>query len=445
MAIDRSTIDRATTNDLVMLAIDAHGEVAQCLGAVLVLSTGPGFDVDSLSRLIAERAVAVPRLGQRLQRVPPGCGRPVWLDDPLFDARRHITRRRCTGGDDEAALLRVAAAVMLEPLPDRRPLWTVVLVTGLSDGKVALIVVLHHMLADGLGGLAILDSLLDGVHSASIRRASERLPSVGLLALDAFRCRVRAVSRIPATLRTFPAALRSAGGLHPPKVPDCSLLRPTGPYRRLAVARTDLEGIRAIAHLNDGTVNDVILAAVTGALRTLLTSRGETLDELTVTIPVDTRAGPAGTGQLGNDNTPLVVTLPSHGGLPKRIRQISRTVRRARTSSTGPSLAAMFGPLFRVLAAVGAYRYYLRHQRRFHTIVSNLRGPSEVRTIAGSTVESIIPISVGELGNVAVTFVGLTYAGTLTITAIVDPAAFPDLPLLLSALQEELGADPAVR
>jgi diacylglycerol O-acyltransferase len=105
----------------------------------------------------------------------------------------------------------------------------------------------------------------------------------------------------------------------------------------------------------------------------------------------------------------------------------------------------MFGPLFRVLAAVGAYRYYLRHQRRFHTIVSNLRGPSEVRTLAGSTVESIIPISVGELGNVAVTFVGLTYAGTLTITAIVDPAAFPDLPLLLSALQEELGADNAVR
>jgi hypothetical protein len=90
------------------------------------------------------------------------------------------------------------------------------------------------------------------------------------------------------------------------------------------------------------------------------------------------------------------------------------------------------------MSELGAYRWYLRRQRRFHTIVSNIRGPCRAVTLAGSSVESIFPLAVDDLGNVTVTFMALSYAGMLTVTAIADPDHLPDLPILMDALQTEL-------
>ncbi|MDQ2709771.1 MAG: hypothetical protein M3Z25_20030 [Actinomycetota bacterium] len=155
-------IERASAADLVLLAMDSGGAVPEHLGTVLVLDAGPTFDVPAARRMLAERVRAVPRLRQRLVRLPPGLGRPVWVDDPGFDAARHVQERQCPGAGDEQSLLDLAAAVSTEPLPRSRPLWAAVVVPGLAGGRVGLVIVLHHVLADGIGGLAILARLVDG-------------------------------------------------------------------------------------------------------------------------------------------------------------------------------------------------------------------------------------------------------------------------------------------
>jgi hypothetical protein len=97
-------------------------------------------------------------------------------------------------------------------------------------------------------------------------------------------------------------------------------------------------------------------------------------------------------------------------------------------------------PLLRVLAGAGLYRLYMNHQRRLHTLVSNVHGPDRPLAFADAPIAAIIPVSVAEAGNLTVTFVALSYTGTLTVTIIADPDRVPDLPVLTAALQTELHA-----
>ena len=152
------------------------------VGAVLTLGTGPGFSVVEAQRLLSERVRAVPRLRQRLRRAPPGCGRPFWADDPAFDLRHHARQRQCPPPGDERALLEVAAAVTGEPLPRSRPLWSATLVTGLAGGGTGLVIVMNHVLADGIGGLAVLARLVDeapGLPPANPQAAGFPVPAPG--------------------------------------------------------------------------------------------------------------------------------------------------------------------------------------------------------------------------------------------------------------------------
>jgi len=153
-------VDRASPADLMQLATDV-GPAPMHVGAVLFLDTRPGFSVQEAQRLLGERVHAVPRLRQRLRRAPPGCGRPFWADDPAFDLRHHVRQRPCPPPCDERALLEVAAAVTGEPLPRSRPLRSATFVTGLAGGGTGLVIVMNHVLADGIGGLAVLARLVD--------------------------------------------------------------------------------------------------------------------------------------------------------------------------------------------------------------------------------------------------------------------------------------------
>ena len=152
----RVLVDRASPADLMQLAADI-GPAPMHIGAVLVLGTRHGFSVAEAQRLLGERIHAVPRLRQRLCRAPPGCGRPFWADDPAFDIRH----RSCRPPGDERALLDVAAAVICEPLPRSRPLRSATFVTGFADGGTGLVIIMNHVLADGIGGLAVVAGLVD--------------------------------------------------------------------------------------------------------------------------------------------------------------------------------------------------------------------------------------------------------------------------------------------
>lgn len=158
-----AALERATADDVVSLATDV-GPAPMQVGAVVVLDTTErAVDIDGAVRAIGERIRAVPRLRQRLVDAPLGGGRPVWVDDERFDLAAHVDVVPWPEPGDEQALLDLAAASIARPLPRARPLWRMTVVDGREAGRVALVVAFHHVLADGIGGLAVLATLVDGV------------------------------------------------------------------------------------------------------------------------------------------------------------------------------------------------------------------------------------------------------------------------------------------
>ena len=436
-------VDRASPADLMQLATDV-GSAPMHVGAVLVLGTGPGFSVQEAQRLLGERVRAVPRLRQRLRRAPPGCGRPFWADDPAFDLRHHVRQRPCPPPGDQRALLEVAAAVTGEPLPRSRPLWSATFVTGLADGGTGLVIVMNHVLADGIGGLAVLARLVDEIAGLPPANPQARFPvpapRARTLAADAWAGRVRRLTHLARSVRTIRQGLAELGGARPPpRLPRTSLNRPTGPRRRLDMITADLAAVRDLGHDHGGTVNDVILAAVTGALRALLASRGEQLDSVTISVPVSPRQHATG-GQLGNQVGVMPVALPAAGSLADRIIRIAAITRQRKTAAKGTSVA-LLGPLFRLLAHTGLLRRFVNRQRLVHTFATNLRGPAQPLTFAGAPLRAVTPIA-NTAGNVPVTFAALSYAGTLWLTVLSDPAQAPDVGTLTAALRQELSPTP---
>jgi diacylglycerol O-acyltransferase / wax synthase len=159
------------------------------------------------------------------------------------------------------------------------------------------------------------------------------------------------------------------------------LNRPTGPRRQVDVVAADLAVIRDLGHACGGTVNDVILAAIAGALRALLASRGEDLEAVTVPVPVSGREAATG-GQLGNQVGVMLVTVPAGGDLAARVAQVEAITRERKTAAPGAS-AVLLGPAFRLLAPTGLLRWLFNRQRLVHTFVTSLRGPgSRSRSLA---------------------------------------------------------------
>jgi hypothetical protein len=214
-----------------------------------------------------------------------------------------------------------------------------------------------------------------------------------------------------------------------------SLNRPVGPRRRLDVVAADLAGICDLGHAHGGTVNDVLLAAVAGALRTLLATRGEHLAEVTIMVPVAARSLPDG-GELGNQIGIMPVTVPTAGDLGSRADRIAEITRTRKHDTRGAS-AALFVPAFLVLARAGVLHWFASHQSIVNTFATNLHGPETTLTIGGAFVRAIIPVP-STTGNVTLTFAAASYAGALRITILSDPARVPDVAVLAAALRWEL-------
>lgn len=428
-------IDRASPTDRAFLAMDS-ARAPEHFGLILRFDEAAGLEPARVRQVLAERVAAVPRLRQLLIRTPFGCGGPIWVDDECFDIRRRFGVVRCAAPGDERALLELAHSVIVKPIPPTGPRWSARFVTGLAEGQTALVIVVHHVLADGVGGLAILAGLLDPGAAAPRTVFPRPRPARGRLARDAWSERVRAVRRARASLKSLRASTAAAGGLHPPRAVPCSLLRRTGGRGRLAVVRIPAAELRAAAHRYDATVNDAILVAVAGALNRVLLARGESLDTVAIGVPVSGHA--SGEPARGNMVSPLLVSVPATGGLAQRLRRTSAAVRAQKSSAKGPPPVAVLGWLFRPVAALGGYQWYLNHQHRMHTMVSHVRGPGEPITFDGGPIRSAIPIGAGGAGNMTVYFEVFTYAGTVVLTAIADADRFPDLDPLTHALRAEL-------
>jgi WS/DGAT/MGAT family acyltransferase len=429
-------IERASSADLAFLAMDT-GRIPEQFAVILRFGRSDNLGLFHLRQLVSNRILAVPRLRQRLIKVPLGCGRSVWVDDADFSINRHVRAVSCRAPGDEPALYDSALSVIMDPLPRDAPLWSIVLITELADGAAAVVVVLHHVLADGLGGLNVLAALLDpGAPPAAVSfpRAS---PTRAGLARDAWRTRLLGIYRAAGLWRSLRRSMFAGGGLRPARATPCSLMQQTSPHLRMAVVRLERASLRAAAHRKGATTNDAVLVAVGAALHQYLLSRGESVDPIAVTVPVSGRR-PGGGPAMGNLVSPMLVDVPARGNAAERLAQVEAAVRAHKAAATGPAPIAILGGAFRFLARLGGYRFYMKHQHRFHTLVTHVRGPAEPVTLGGHQVSAAIPIGVGDRGNMTVYFEVLSYAGVLTIAVIVDPDHGPDLGALTHLLQSEL-------
>jgi diacylglycerol O-acyltransferase / wax synthase len=426
-------IDRTTAEDLLQLAYNC-GPVPAQVGAVLTFGDSVPFDLAKVREVVAARIASIPRLRRRLHRLPIGCGRPIWVDDPAFDIDQHVTSIACPSPGDQQTLLDMAARLITTPLPANRPLWSATLVTGLAQRQSALILVFHHVLADGIGGLAVLGRLMDGETPRPSGPFPMSAPSRRELFTASLTSRARALTNARTALRRLVAGAVELRLLHARRAVRCSLNRPTGRDRRLMIVRADLAAVSDLAHAHGGTVNDVALTAITGALRALLLSRDEKVDTLTVSVLVSARTSPSDQ-QLGNRVGVIPVTLPTTGAPVARLEATARVMRSRKAAVRGAS-AALLGPAFRALAALHLVGWFVNRQRTVNTFVTNLRGPTDEMSFLGRPIVDIAAVS-ETMGNVSVGFALLSYAGTLSVTVVADPDVCPDMPLLATALQHQ--------
>lgn len=450
-------IDRAGADDVLQLAVD-RGRVPMAIGALLVFDprTPPGADV--VRSALLSRAAAVPRLGQRLVRTPPGAGRPVWVDAGARALADRVDALVVDLDPDDPgevvppALLDATAQLVTTRLGLDRPLWRARLLLD-STGRVAgIALAAHHVLADGMGGLAVLGALADGVDRAEhgadavgARRepatapvsTAASLPGWRVLARDAWQDRLLGLRAVSGSARRLGGGANELG-LRRPRLADlCSLLGRTGAHRRLELATADLAEVKAAARAHGASINDVVVTAVTGALVDLLARRAEAVDEVVVSVPVSRRAqGEA--GALGNSTGVVPVRVPGTTDPAARLASLVAQRGRVRAPGRGGS-AAVLTPAFRALAAVGAFQAFVDHQRLVHTFVTNVRGPAHRLRIAGAEVVAVVPVAVNP-GNVAVSFDVLSYAGTLAVTLVCDPGLVPESAWLAERVSAGLAA-----
>ncbi|WP_020476768.1 MULTISPECIES: wax ester/triacylglycerol synthase domain-containing protein [unclassified Rhodococcus (in: high G+C Gram-positive bacteria)] len=432
-------VDRIGPGDVIELVSDV-GPVPLNIGAILFVAAESGVDASTVDATFRHRIAGVRRLRQRLVRAPCGLGRPYWVDDDRFDAGAHVSRVQCPSPGDRDAALASAVDAVTRPLPWSRPLWRAAIITDLVDGQVGLVMVMHHVLADGIGGLAVLARLVDGMDAtepAADTAAPSPAPRPSDLLSDCVAERLSTLRRLPHVLARMRGGWTELGGGRGRRAARCSLNVATGSRRAAVSVEVDLDGVRAAGHRVGATVNDVLLVAATGALAALLRERDEFPPELVVSVPVSARRSTT-SGHLGNQVGVMPVRVPLAGTFTQRLTTVSGVTRAQKTRTRGTS-SALIGPVLRFLAAVRLLRWFVDRQRLVNSFLTDLPGPPGQLAVAGAPITGITPIT-ATAGNVGVAFAALSYAGTLTVTIIVDPDVVPEIHALAAALHEQLRA-----
>lgn len=423
-----STVQRISTVDLAQLEWESP-EAPMNIAAILELERD--LNPAELQAALDARIRGVPRLRQRL--VPPRLhlGRPLWVSDPDFDLARHLSHIPCPPPADEDALLELAAADANRPLLRDRPLWRAIHVTGLSGGRGALVVVVHHAVADGIGGLAVLSQLVD--HPSVADGPSQPRP---LATKGAARSSATALRSTPERILLVPGAFRDLVSRSRMRAAHCSLNQPIGSGRRLAVARADLVSLVATAHRQQATVNDLLLTAAVEALRAVLAADGENVTSLVVSVPVSRRTKTTAT-RLGNQVGAMPVSVQCEGTLLNRLRRTAEETARSRPSRDRDASMVWLGPVFWVLAKLGQFQRFVRAQHLINKFLTNVHGPTEELTMLGARVTAVIPVS-PIAGNVTVAFTAFSYAGVLSVTVVADRDRWPDARPIAAELDRAL-------
>jgi len=448
----RAAVDRLTGQDLSMLWPDDFGW-AQDIGVVAILDGTRLFDgeghlrVGQVREAIAGRLHLVPRLRQIVYRPRRALGRPLWVDVRSFDIADHVRVLPLPEPAGEQLLLRACERLQRRRLDQSRPLWELWLLPGLADGRVGMFMKMHHVVADGVAGVALIGTLLDlaPVASAPAPAAWTPLPvpPVRDLLIDNARRHATALS---ASASRFAHPIRSARQIRhswsalrelfaDERTPRTSLNRPIGPGRRIALGRGRLDSAKAVAHTAGAKVNDAVLAAIAGGIRDLLWSRGERVDGLVLraAVPVSLHRGSPEQAR-GNLDGGMMVPVPvGEPDAVQRMRLIAADTALRKTKAFQPAEIGVVGS-----ATVRRAMLRLMGRQRFSNIyVANVPGPPVPLYLAGARVLELFPV-VPLIGNITLGVGVLSYAGQLNFTAIGDWDSCPDLPVFVAGLQRTL-------
>ncbi|MCB9730157.1 MAG: wax ester/triacylglycerol synthase family O-acyltransferase [Deltaproteobacteria bacterium] len=393
---------------------DTHMHVAMV--AVLdPAGRSPGECYRAIARLFESRVAEVPPLRRRLLNVPLDLHHPVWVDDPAFDLIHHLRRVSLPAPGDERELGAMCGRICSAPLDRARPLWETWMIDGLEGGRIAILMKVHHSVVDGTSGAGIMVHLFDlKPEPRPARPPAERqtapLPTDMELIAGALRARVQQPIELARLAgRTVRNAFRLLARHRQPDVPDSVLPltaprtvfnQAIGPRRDAAFATVPLSGVKEIKNALGVTVNDVVLAIASGALRAYLDGRGELPSQSLVAVcPISVRT--EGGSEYHNEVSGLFTSLATAVDDPlERVRAIAQTTRGAKADhkAIGADMLQSWAELAAPTTFHLAARFYTRlrlanrHRPIFNLVISNVPGPRFPLYIAGSKLLEVYPL-----------------------------------------------------
>jgi diacylglycerol O-acyltransferase / wax synthase len=440
--------------------VDAEDEDSHASFAIASIAVfeGPAPSYGEFLNAIAARLPLVPMYRRKLLTVPFRLAPPVWVEDPHFDLRYHVRHTAVPAPGGAEQLTQLVARVMSQRLDRDYPLWEYWLVDGLSEGRWALISKVHHAMVDGVSGTDLYRVIFDlSPEPSPLPPAGDQaLPAVpsrfALLTGAAFdlaaRSRAGALALTSALLRPGAAAARTAEVARavtklahsaPPAVPS-SLSGPIGRQRRYTWARASLTDIKKIKRELGGTVNDVVLAAISGGFRALLLARGEQPVPHMVPslVPVSLRA--AGEESIyENRVSVLVADLPVHLADPvqrlEAVRAELSALKASKEAVAGEALVALGRLTPYPLASLAVRLAYRIPQREIVTVTTNVPGPAQPLYAMGRRLVEIIPyVPIATTLRTGISIFSYCDAVTFGITGDYDST--PDLALLAHGIED---------
>jgi diacylglycerol O-acyltransferase len=458
-------LDRLTSIDASFLHQEGEDSHMHIGGVLLFEGPAPPFE-DYLDH-VRGRLHLVPRYRQKLATPPLETGRPLWVDDPDFNLEYHVRHTALPSPGSEEQLFLLASRVASQQLDRSKPLWEMWLVEGLDDGRFAVISKTHHALVDGVSGVDLASVLFDGEREPApvggVGGTDSELepwrpqpePSPAELVLAGARGAVMTTAEL--VTRAIAAAakpgtslnlLRDAAeglgelvwaGLNP--APETPLNVKIGPHRRYAIVRQQLADYKEVKDALGGTVNDVVLTVVSGALAEWLHSRGIRTEglEMRALVPVSVRTK-AHANSLGNQLTVMRGPLPVYIEDPvARLQFVRRAMDGLKESKQAVGAATLAAVNSLAPPTILAQASRLNFSTRlFNLLVTNIPGPQLPLYVLGRKLQDLFPLAFLPQDH-ALAIAIMSYNGSLDYGLLGDYDAMPDIDLVAQGIDDALG------
>lgn len=449
------TAQQLTPLDMAFLCLERE-TTPMHMGAVTVFQPETPVDAGELVDTLIRRASRLPSLRKIIRHTWFPLGSCFWTEAADFDPARHVITHEVFGGG-HSELANLASRIIAEPLDLTRPLWELHVITGLQDGRFALLAKFHHALCDGSGAIQLGIGLLDGFATAEppAEPDTSELPTPLDTARSAWRVlssRERLLDKATELAVGLPGFLRDtnrrldiasaiARNTRLPQ-PNSPLLAAPGTARRVELLRLDLADVHRARKRHGGTVNDVLLAVVTGALRRWLTARGFPIDdlELRALIPVSRRVreqNEDGGNKLSGHLCHLPVGEPD---LTARVQRIQDCMHHNKTVglSRGPgAIPLLAGGLPHAAHRVAMPIAGIAAPLLFDTVVTNVPIPRLRLSLAGARLREMypfVPLAPGHTVGVALS----RYEDSVHVGIQVNSEALADIEKLSEAVPSAL-------